>query len=116
MVQSVHTVFKMSIAVGLLFLLSCDNTPTVPVPPPEMVTVMPPESGIATVIGDPQAASEDDVVLVFNEDQGIGVMTTALKDGSFVTEIEADVGDLLIIQIKRDNILSREEAHEVPAP
>ncbi len=104
-----------SVAIGLFLLLSCDNTPTVPVPPPEMVMVMPPSSGVAMVVGPSGAASEDDVVLVFNEDQGIGVMTTAEKDGSFQTEIQATVGDLLIVQIKRDNILSREEAHEVPS-
>ena len=35
-------------------------------------------------------------------------------DGSIEVEIEAEVGDTLYIQVKHDNLLSRDEQHKVP--
>lgn len=103
----------------LCALMSCNSTPTVPVPPPEMtfVKVSTPDSNYHVfVVGEPNAASSRDVVIVFNEDKGNGVLQDVKDDGSFSVEIAANVGDVLVVQVKRDNQLSSEEELVVPAP
>jgi carbonic anhydrase/acetyltransferase-like protein (isoleucine patch superfamily) len=64
------------------------------------------------VNGDPGATDTGDVVLVYNSDLGYGVMEKADEDGSFSIEIEAEIGDEIIVQIKRGDLtLSSEEGH-----
>ena len=105
-----------TVVVGLLILTSCNNTPTVPIPPPEMTTVSPPgEDGYALVNGSSGTAAPGDVILVFNYDLQSGIISVAKEDGSFLVEIEADVGHVLLVQIKRDNDLSEEEEFVVPS-
>ncbi len=101
--------------VVLLLIQGCMNTPTVPVPPPEMTSVVSDQNGVATVTGPSGTAGINDIVLVYNETWGVGVMELVEEaDGSFSIEIEADPGDQLIVQVKRDNRLSREEGRIVP--
>ena len=101
------------LVLGLIFvfaLVGCNTSPTVPIPPPEAIIVEPPnEEGFSQVKGEPGAAKEDDVVLVFNMDLGKGVMTVAEDDGSFEVEIEAEIGDKISVQIKRDDTVSDNE-------
>jgi hypothetical protein len=95
----------------LLVLPGCNNTPTVPVPPPDMrevTTTSPDADGFATIQGETGAAEPDSVVLLFNEDIESGVMETAGSDGSFQAVIEADVGHTLVLQLKVENALSYE--------
>ena len=100
---------------GLLIVIGCNNTPTVPIPPPEMTIVSSPgEDGYALVNGVPGSAQEGDVILVFNIDLQSGVICLAEADGSFQVEIEAEAGHILFVQIKRDNDLSDEEEFVVP--
>ncbi len=110
--------FLAATALALLVLAGCDSTPTVPVPPPEVsaISMTPPDAaGNVTVTGAPNAAGPGDVVLIFNQDLGSGVMEEAGLDGSFTAVLKAEVGDQLFIQIKRDNELSNEEVGKVPA-
>jgi hypothetical protein len=105
-------------ALALVVFAGCDSTPTVPVPPPEIsaISVTPPDvAGNVNVVGDPKAAGAGDVVLIFNQDLGSGVMEEAGPDGSFTAVLKAEVGDQLLVQIKRDNELSDEEYKVVPA-
>lgn len=104
------------VALVLGLLLGCNNTPTVPIPPPEMTMVSPPgQDGYATVSGDPGVAEEGDIILVFNFSLNAGVMVLAAGNGSFEVDIEAEAGDRLLVQIKRDNELSEEEELFVPS-
>ncbi|MCP4678840.1 MAG: hypothetical protein GY854_25805 [Deltaproteobacteria bacterium] len=96
--------------VAIFTLVGCNSSPTVPLPPPELVHVDPPdEDGFSLIKGEPGAAEEDDVILVFNKTLGEGVMTVAEKDGSFEVEIEAEIGDKISLQIKRDDTVSDDE-------
>lgn len=98
--------------------LGCATTPTVPVPPPELTQVSSPDPDGRTVVRGPAGTAEqDDIVLVFNYDSGLGVMLRVEnEDGSFEVEVTAAVGDELLVQIKRDNRLSLEEGRIVPQP
>jgi hypothetical protein len=106
--------FVMCLAVAAVCSLStysCNSSPTVPVPPPDMrevTTLSPDTDGFATVAGDVGAAAPDSIVLLYNEDIGSGVMETAGSDGSFEAVVEADVGQTLVLQLKLDNSLSLE--------
>jgi len=115
MIRRTALVFSLWTAASVLVLSSCDNTPTVPVPPPEVIAVSSPTDGFSQVLIDPGEAVQGDIVLVFNENSGYGVMERIENpDGSLEVEIEAEVGDKLYIQIKHDNRLSIEEQHPVP--
>ena len=107
--------FSKVFVVGLV-LASCASSPTVPVPPPEMWGVDAPDAeGYARVIGKPGAAEAGDEVLVFNEDLDVGAIGVAEEDGSFEVWVEADPGDTILLQIKRDDILSSTDNRTVPA-
>ncbi len=105
--------FHYRLVLGLIVvftLVGCNSSPTVPIPPPELIIVEAPnEEGFSQVTGEPGAAEEDDVVLVFNKNLGEGVMTMAKEDGSFEVEIEAEIGDKISVQIKRDDAVSDDE-------
>lgn len=110
-------VFFVKVVLGgvIVTLAGCANTPTVPVPPPEVTEIDPPEDdGWARTWAPADSVEPGDVVLVWNETGGHGVMVLAEDDGSFDTLIEATSGDEIIVQVKRDNRLSREEGHFVP--
>ena len=100
-------------ATAILFLCAgCANNPTVPLPPPDVTvitTTSPDVDGFVTVTGDADAAQPDSVVLLFNEETESGVMETAAPDGSFEAVIAATVGNVLSLQIKLDDNLSRTE-------
>ena len=98
-------------AVCSLSIPGCSNTPTVPVPPPDMkevTTTSPDTDGFATISGQTGAAEPDSIVLLFNEDMESGVMETAESDGSFEAVIHAEAGHTLVLQLKLDNSLSLE--------
>jgi len=106
-------------SIALIALISCNSTPTVPVPPPEMTYISissPDQNGQVSVVGNPNAAGSDDVIIVYNETAGSGVIEDAANDGSFSINISASTGDVIVIQIKRDNRLSVEEELVVPGP
>ncbi len=97
--------------IAISLLLGCSNTPTVPVPPPDMrevTTTSPDTDGLATISGQTGAAEPDSIVLLFNSDLESGVMETAGEDGSFLAVIPAEVGHTLVLQVKLDNSLSLE--------
>jgi len=101
--------------VVLWILGACNATPTVPVPPPEFCSASAPDaSGVCSVGCDPGSTARN-VALVYNPSWGAGVMQETEDDGSFVTEVEADPGDTLVIQIKYGNRLSNEVSVTVPA-
>jgi len=107
-------------ALATLFVCfaACNSTPTVPVPPPEMTfvsTSSPNPENSVIVSGESSAAHEGDIVLLFNDDSGKGVMSEAMIDGSFELTIFAETGNVLILQIKRDNVLSVEKELVVPS-
>jgi hypothetical protein len=111
-----HALATMVAIAGLgLLAAACDSTPTVPVPPPEICAVSAPdETGLCTV-GCEQGYTQRDVALVYNENWGSGLMQETEDDGSFQLGIEADVGDVLIVQLKHENRLSAEVRLTVPA-
>jgi hypothetical protein len=101
---------------GILLFARCANTPTVPLPPPEMTTVTAPDStGYSLVAGTTDVATGEDVAMAFNEELRLGVMAAVEADGAFEMEIEADSGHTIVVQIKRGSLLSREEVLTVPS-
>jgi hypothetical protein len=98
----------------LAIATGCNSTPTVPVPPPEFCGITPPDAGYSTVSCD-KGQTARNIALVYDEDWGQGVMQETNPDGSFSTEIEATVGDSVIVQIKYDDRLSAEVYMTVPA-
>jgi hypothetical protein len=101
------------------FWASCNDTPTVPIPPPEMCDIpTPPDiDGYVVVHCDSSSAVQGDVALVFNDDVGQGVMERLDVDGvgSFDVVVEADIGDLILVEIKREDRLSGQIEATVPA-
>ncbi len=99
-----------------ILFVSCANTPTTPLPPPDLTEVStqsPDPDGFVTVTGDANAAEADSVILLFNDDSGSGVMETATGSGSFQARVAAKTGDLLILQYKIDAAVSYEGYIEV---
>jgi undecaprenyl-diphosphatase len=98
--------------VWILFV-SCANTPTTPLPPPDLTvvsTTTPDTDGFVTVVGGTNAAEPDSVVLLFNEKTGSGVMETADNNGAFTASLEAAAGDELVLQYKIETAISYDEA------
>ncbi len=105
-----HNLTISFMALLILSIIACNSSPTVPVPPPESIVVYPPnEEGFAMVEGKPAAVDMDDLILVFNQKTGAGVVTGAEDDGSFSTRIEAEVGDTITVQVIRDDEVSENE-------
>jgi hypothetical protein len=104
------------VGILLLFTLSCNNTPTVPLPPPDITVVSstsPDEDGMVNVTGGDRTVDPDSVVLLYNDDAEAGVMEPARADGSFEAKIAAEAGDVLILQYIIDRAISYEEYIEV---
>jgi len=99
----------------LAFATGCNSTPTVPVPPPEFCGVTPPDTLGIAVASCEAGQTARNIALVYNDNWGHGVMQETNDDGSFSTEVEANVGDAIIIQIKYDDRLSAEVYLAVPA-
>ena len=95
---------------SLLGAWSCDATPTVPLPPPDGVFEVsePDANGIVTVTGTQHRNMVDGVALVFNDSVGRGIMVEVDLNGDFQAFIEADLGDVLYLQTKKDYRLSEE--------
>jgi hypothetical protein len=84
------------LACALLLVLacaSCNNTPTLPLPPPVAQATLD-EQGFALVTGEVHAHA---YVSVLNESTEAGVITRADGEGRFQARLEAEVGDLLTI-------------------
>ena len=73
--------------------VSCNNTPTLPLPPP-VAQAMLEEAGFALVVGD---VHEHAYVSVLNERTEDGVITRADEAGHFQARLRAEAGDLLTI-------------------
>lgn len=102
-----------------LSVLSCNNSPTVPLPPPDMTEVShtpPDEDGFVMVTGGPESAEPDSVVLLFNETQGHGVMETAEENGAFEASVLADPGNSLELRLKDEDKLSKSKYIVVTEP
>ena len=100
---------------ALLALLGgCNDAPTVPIPPPEICVISPPDADGICTVGCEGGNTARNVALVYNASWGAGVMQETEEDGSFETQIEADPADELLIQIKYDRRLSNEVARTVP--
>jgi hypothetical protein len=107
--------FSWLVPIVIFLLVACNSSPTVPLPPPEVINVTAPdEYGFVWVMGESEYGV-DDIALVFNEDSEEGSMSPVLSDGSFEIEIEAEVGDTLVIQIMHDGVLSEEAVETVPS-
>ena len=93
----------------VLFTISCNNSPTVPLPPPEMITsevTTPDEEGFVTVSGEKEAVEPDSIVLLFNETAKYGVAEASQPNGAFEVSIEASSGDSLVLQYIIDTEIS----------
>jgi len=98
-----------------LAIAACDNTPTVPVPPPEFCAAAVPDADGLCEVSCDSSSTMRDIALVFNDDMGRGVMQETEEDGSFAVLIEATEGNEIIVQMKQDNHLSAEVFLTVPA-
>jgi hypothetical protein len=85
------------------------------VPPPEFCGITAPDAAGIAIASCDAGQTARNVALVYNENWGQGVMQETNDDGSFATEIEANAGDVVIIQIKYDDRLSAELYMTVPA-
>jgi hypothetical protein len=114
---SVKSAFAVLAAVALLGLVAgCNSTPTVPVPPPEFCGISAPDEDAGTAVVTCEAGqTARNIALVFNDDLGHGVMQETNDAGAFSAEVEANVGDTIIIQMKYDDRLSAEVVEFVPA-
>jgi hypothetical protein len=74
--------------------------------------------GNVVVHCDSSSAVAGDVALVFNDNVGLGVMERLDVDGvgSFDISVAAEVGDLIVVELKRDDRLSGQIEATVPAP
>jgi hypothetical protein len=95
--------------------IGCNSTPTVPVPPPEVCSATAPDVDGFSQVECKKGLTVRNIALVFNDYQGQGVMKETNEDGSFLTELPAESGDLIYIQIMYDERLSAEVELEVPA-
>ena len=113
MQNGIRQLFKWTLAGVLLFAIAgCNNTPTVPLPPPDVTVVSttePDTDGMVTVTGGDNAADPDSIVLLYNEDAETGVMEAAEQNGAFEARVEAKSGDTLVLQYKIDSAISYEE-------
>jgi hypothetical protein len=102
---------------ALSLLLGCNDSPTVPIPPPEAWYILTPnEDGYAVVVGLPGAADEGDAAVVHNKNSDEYAMDAVEGDGSFEVAIPAEVGDIVVLQIMRGNNVSEEsDEKEVPS-
>ena len=108
MLRMSHLMLALLTASALL-ALSCNNSPTVPLPPPDMTSVSytpPDDDGFVTVTGEPESAEPDSIVLLFNETQGHGVMETAADNGAFEASVMASPGNTLELQVTDQDKLS----------
>jgi hypothetical protein len=114
--RAVFTKSAFIVAVGWLVFVGCDDAPIGRIPPPETTFITPPDSqGYATVSGAVGTTYGNEVVLVYNEDTGMGVMEIVDEDGEFGVQIAAEIGHLIVVQIKLDYALSPEQTYEIPA-
>jgi hypothetical protein len=91
---------------------SCNNTPTLPLPPPIAQATLG-ESGLALVKGDVNPLA---YVSVLNERTEAGVITRADHDGHFEASLEAEAGDLLTIWQELGGELSEQKQTTVQRP
>lgn len=94
-------------------VLGCNNTPTLPLPPPVADVSPPDEAGFATVEGEVVPGA---FVAVFNEDEGSGVIETPDENGGFTVRIRASVGHILTIWAFQGGENGQIKQLGVPAP
>lgn len=104
------------LALLLQALAGCNSTPTVPVPPPEFCGATAPDADGLSVVSCEQGRTERNIALVYNDAWGAGVMQETNGDGSFTTEVEANPGDGLVVQIMYGRRVSAEVYLVVPGP
>ena len=89
----------------------CNSSPTVPIPPPtatQVTTTSPDNMGNILITGEPDTARWGDLIIVYNDSTGAGIVEEAEEDGSFEVELQADEMDVIVVQIKRGDDLSEE--------
>jgi hypothetical protein len=97
-----------------IVIAACDNTPTVPLPPPEMVSVTAPADGYAEVMGEPGSVEDDALVIILNEETQKGVTEEADTDGSFYAVVKAQPKNILSIRQAVDHKISSPTFFTVP--
>lgn len=97
-----------------IVMAGCDNTPTVPIPPPEAVIVNAPADGYCEVVGKPGSVEDDALVIILNEVISDGVIEVADTDGSFYSVVKAKPNDTLSIRQAVDLKISRPAFLTVP--
>ncbi|MDB4977600.1 MAG: hypothetical protein JWN48_5941 [Myxococcaceae bacterium] len=99
---------------GLLgsLLSSCGTTPTLPLPPPVVNMLGPPDlQGLVTVEG---MANEDAYVTVLNQQTDRGKIAHTEANGHFRLQIEAESGDLLVIWQESEGLAGERTEQTVP--
>jgi hypothetical protein len=78
---------KILVAAAALLAIAACNTPSVPIPPPNLAAISfaAPATGQAVMSGKPEPRHDNAVFFVINRTTGDGVITTAAADGSFTT-------------------------------
>jgi len=94
-------------------LQSCVNTPTLPLPPPVASVGAPNLQGLVRVEGQ---ANEEAYVTVLNENTDSGKIGRADVEGHFVIDIEASVGDSIVVWQELDGVSGERTEQIVPAP
>ncbi len=97
------------LGVILLAFLGCNNTPTVPLPPPDVTVISssePDENGVVIVTGDEEAAEPESIVLLYNDTTKAGVMEPANAAGAFEAAVPAEAGDVLVLRYMIDDEIS----------
>ena len=94
------------------FVVGCNNTPTVPLPPPDVTVISssePDTEGVVVVTGNDDAAEPESIVLLYNDTSKSGVMEPAGKSGSFEAAVSARTGDVLVLRYMIDDEISYKE-------
>ena len=96
----------------LLTCAQCNNTPTVPLPPPDVTVISssePDDDGVVVVKGEEEAAEPESIVLLYNDTSKSGVMKPANRVGAFEAAVPAEAGDTLVLRYMIDDEISYKE-------
>ena len=107
-------VWFLTVLFFVIVMAGCDNTPTVPIPPPEMVVVSAPADGYTEVVGEPGSVEDDALVIILNEAISEGVISEAETDGSFYAVVKAQPKDTLSVRQAVELKISKPSFFTVP--